>query len=155
MDNKIIITRTFEADIKLVWDAYTSDKHITQWWGPKGFHTVVKLNDFKPGGKWEYIMIDANGTEYPAVGVYKEIIEYQKISSTDDFGEELRQRTDIDFPEITLYTIEFEDLGAQTRITMTYDHPTAEDKEKHIKMGVMDGWNSSLDKLENYLTQLK
>jgi len=151
MENKIIIDRIFDAPVDLVWQAWTTAENIAQWWGPKGFNTTVKELDFKPGGKWEFVMIDANGNKYPAIGVFKEIVQYKKIASTDEFGDETNSFSNSDFPKVKLFTTLFEDLGDRTKLTLIYDHLSNEDKEKHIKMGVIGGWNTSLDKLEEFI----
>lgn len=151
MENKIIINRIFNAPVDLVWQAWTTAENIAQWWGPKGFTTKVKEHDFRIGGKWEYVMIDENGNEYPAIGVFKEIVFLKKIASSDEFGDFQKGSESFDFPKVKLFTTLFEDLGEQTKLTLIYDHPTAEEKEKHIKLGVVGGWNTSLDKLELYI----
>ncbi len=151
MENELIITRMFNAPIDMVWDAWTSTELISEWWGPKGYHTVVKENDFRPGGRWEFVMVDGQGNEYPAIGVYKEIVKHKKISSTDEFGEDFKAKTEIDLPKILLFTGLFEEVGDQTKITLIYEHATEADKLKHLNMGMEQGWNSSLDKLVEFL----
>ena len=34
--NTVTMKRTFNAPIKVVWEAWTQAAHIAQWWGPKG-----------------------------------------------------------------------------------------------------------------------
>ena len=65
IDGKIIITRMFNAPRKLVWETWIKPEHISKWWGPKGFYTKVLEMDFRPGGKWSYLMIGPDGNEYP------------------------------------------------------------------------------------------
>jgi len=153
MKNKLEITRVFNAPVAKFWDIWTKTENIVNWWGPVGFTTKVIQNDFKPGGKWKFIMIDAEGKEYPAVGIFQEIELYKKITSTDEFGEDFHETTDLDLPKILLFTALFEDHGDKTKLTLIYEHPTPEDLEKHITMGVDQGWNSSLDKLEKYIAK--
>lgn len=151
MENKIIIDRIFNAPVDLVWQAWTTAENIAKWWGPKGFDTTVKELDFRPGGKWEFVMIDADGNKYPAIGVFKEIVKHKKITSTDEFGDEPYVSSNPDFPKVKLFTTLFEELGDKTKLTLIYDHQSDEDREKHVKMGVVGGWNTSLDKLEHYV----
>lgn len=42
----------------------------------------------------------------------------------------------------------FEDLGDRTKLTLEILHSSADDRLKHEEMGVIAGWNSSLDCLE-------
>jgi uncharacterized protein YndB with AHSA1/START domain len=154
IDTEIIITREFAAPRRLVWDVWTEPKHIEKWFGPKGFTTRVENIDFKVGGRWEYVMVGPDGTEYPSVGVFREIVPIEKIVTTDEFGEgfeEIESVKNIDLPQGMIATALFDDLGGRTKLTIIVSHPTIEDRKKHEAMGVVDGWNSSLDKMEDYL----
>jgi uncharacterized protein YndB with AHSA1/START domain len=44
-------TRTFDAPIERVWQAWTDAKLVMQWWGPKGFTCPEAKMDFREGGK--------------------------------------------------------------------------------------------------------
>ena len=35
----LTIERTFNAPLKVVWEAWSQPEHIAQWWGPKGMET--------------------------------------------------------------------------------------------------------------------
>ncbi|MBP6335364.1 MAG: SRPBCC domain-containing protein [Bacteroidia bacterium] len=151
MKNELTITRIFDASVELVWKSWTEEELITHWWGPQGFITKVKEHDFRPGGRWEYVMIDEKGNEYPAVGFFKEIVKHKKITSSDDFGDDFKSQTKMDLPNILLFTALFEDIGDRTKLTLIYKHPTELDRIKHEKLGVITGWNSSLDKLQKFM----
>lgn len=156
-DTEIVITREFSAPRQLVWDVWTEPKHVEKWFGPKGFTTRVESVDFKVGGKWKYVMVGPDGTEYPSVGVFREIVPIEKIVSTDEFGEgfeEIESVKNIDLPQGMIATTLFDDLGERTKLTIIVSHPTVEDREKHEAMGVVDGWNTTLDKMEEYLVEV-
>lgn len=157
-DTDIVITREFAAPRQLVWDVFTQPKHIEKWFGPKGFDTRVDKLEFKVGGRAVYVMIGPDGVEYPSSGTYKEITPIEKIVTTDEFGEgfdEIEAMKEIDLPQGMITTYLFDDLGERTKLTLITSHPTIEDKKKHEAMGVVDGWNSSLDKAEEYLAELQ
>src|SRR6476660_3564583 len=100
---KITITREFDAPVQLVWEAWTLSENISKWWGPKGYTTVVKAHDFKPGGRWEYVMVDdKDGKEFPAVGLFKDIIPFQKITSTE-IADEAQMIHGISMPRVSLF----------------------------------------------------
>ncbi len=153
--HEIIITRTFKAPRKLVWEAWTESRHIEKWWGPKGFSTRVEQNELRVGGRSRYVMIGPDGTEYPSEGMIKELLPVEKIVSTDEFGEDFIAQSTTDLPQGMIVTILFEDAGAKTKLTLTIAHPDAETMRKHEEMGVVAGWNSSLDCLEDHLATLK
>ncbi|MBW4459268.1 MAG: SRPBCC domain-containing protein [Nodosilinea sp. WJT8-NPBG4] len=151
-DREIVITRLFDAPRDLVWQAWTDPAHIAQWWGPKGFTTRVDEMDLRPGGQSRYVMVGPDGTEYPVQGVFREVVPPERIVTTDEFGEGYEEITDIDLPQGMVMTILFEDLGNQTKLTLHILHPTAEERRKHEEMGVVAGWNSTLDCLTEHLT---
>jgi uncharacterized protein YndB with AHSA1/START domain len=153
-DRDIIITRQFDAPRDLLWKVWTEPAHVEKWWGPEGFSTKVNELDLKPGGRSSYVMIGPDGTEYPGNGVFKEIVEGQSFTTTDEFGEEFDSKG-ADLPQGMVLTVTFEDLGDRTGVTLHIAHPTPEDRKKHEEMGVIDGWNSSLDCLERYLADLQ
>lgn len=155
--NAIVIVREFDAPRDLVWQVWTEKEHIEKWFGPKGFDTRVDHLDFKVGGEMRLVMIDANGIEYPSKGIYLEIDAPQKVVSTDDFGEgidKIEAMKDVKLPSGMITTAEFEDLGNRCRLTLTIGHPTEEDRKRHEDMGVVGGWNSSFDKMDEYLAEI-
>ena len=155
-ETEIVINREFTAPRQLVWDVWTQPKHIEKWFGPKGFDTRVEKFDFKVGGRATYVMVGPDGKEYPGTGVYKEIVPIEKIVTTDEFGEGFEEsHPDMDLPQGMVTTALFDDLSDKTKLTLIISHPTVEDRKKHEAMGVVDGWNSTLDKLEEYAAQLQ
>lgn len=155
-DTDIVITREFAAPRQLVWDVWTTPEHIEKWFGPKGFSTRVDGLDFRVGGRSNYVMIGPDGTEYPSKGVFKEIVPIEKIVTTDEWGEGIEETLkDVDLPQGMILTALFDDLGERTKLTLITSHPNLEEKKKHEDMGVVAGWNSSFDKMDEYLTELQ
>ena len=72
-DREIIVTRVYDAPRELVFDAFTDPKHLSQWWGPRGFTTTTHSMDFRVGGEWRYTMHGPDGTDYKNLMVYHEI----------------------------------------------------------------------------------
>ena len=138
----ITITRTFDAPIKLVWEAWTKPEHIAEWWSPKGVKTKVIEHDFKVGGRWKYSMPMPNGKEFMAEGEYKEIIKLKKIVSLANFK-----------PMTEGVKIEslFQENGNKTDFTFNVVHPTEEYKIQQEKMGILNGWGSVFDRLDQLL----
>lgn len=153
-DREIVITRVFQAPRELLWTAWNDPAHIENWWGPRGFRTRVTEFDLRVGGRWRYVMVAPDGAEYPVTGVFREVIPYERIVTSDDFDEGFTNAQNLDLPQGIVLTILFEDLGPQSRLTLRIVHPTVEDRRKHEGMGVVGGWNSSFDCLEEHLATL-
>lgn len=154
-DRELVIVREFQAPRSLFWKAWTDPKHITQWFGPRGFTTRVDAYDFRVGGKWAYTMIGPDKAEYPCNGVFSEIVPIERIVTTDEFGEDmLKQHPDENFPRGMVVTCLFDDLGARTRLTVRIMHRSVQDRINHEKMGVVAGWGSTFDCLDDHLASL-
>jgi len=138
----LTIERTFNAPLKLVWEAWSQPEHIAQWWGPKGMETKVLEHNFKVGGHWKYVMQMPNGGEFITEGVYSKIVEFKTIVSSADFkpmteGVELH--------------VHFKESGAQTKFTFKVIHETEAYCKQQEQMGFYNGWGSTFDRLDDYV----
>jgi uncharacterized protein YndB with AHSA1/START domain len=57
----VLITREFDADLSLVWDAFTKPEILDQWMAPKPWASKTKFMDFKVGGRRFYAMVSPEG----------------------------------------------------------------------------------------------
>ena len=142
----LTIEKTFDAPLKLVWEAWTQPEHVAKWWGPKGMEVKVVAHDFKVGGQWKYVMMMPNGNEFISEGEYSEIIEFKKIVTSTNF-----------IPMTMGVTLEilFEEKGATTSFIFNCIHPTEEYCQQQEKMGFYNGWGSTFDRLEVFLNSKK
>ena len=141
----VTLKRTFNAPIKLVWEAWTKPEHIALWWGPKGMDTKVVEHDFRVGGKWKYTMKMPDGNDFISEGVYSEIVELEKIFSSANF----KPMTE----GVEIQAL-FEEFGDKTNFTFNVVHPTEEYCKQQEKMGIMNGWGSVFDRLETFVGTL-
>ena len=88
----LTIKKTFDAPVKLVWDAWTEADQIVQWWAPQGMKINVVEHNFKVGGKWKFSMPMPNGGDFISEGTYLEIVEHLKIVTSADFKTHDRKR---------------------------------------------------------------
>lgn len=142
----LTIRRTFNAPIRLVWEAWTQPDHIALWWGPKGMVVKVIEHDFRVGGKWKYTMDMPNGMEFISEGMYSVIVELEKIFSSANF----RPMTE----GVEIQAL-FEENGDKTNFTFHCIHPTEEYCRQQEKMGFYNGWGSVFEGLEKYVSSLR
>jgi uncharacterized protein YndB with AHSA1/START domain len=151
---EIIITRIFDAPRELVWRAWTEPERIMRWWGPKGYTAPACKLDFRIGGKYHFCMRSPEGKDYWSTGVYREIVEPERIVCTDSFADEHGNPVPAshygmagDWPSELLVTVTFEEHEGKTKMTLRHvGIPAGEMKEM---AGV--GWNESFDKLAETL----
>ncbi len=149
--HSITISRMFDAPLDVAWRAWTDAAHVARWWGPRGFSTRVEEHDFRTGGRWRYVMVGPDGREYPCQGLFREVTPAERFACTVEICESPGHRSLPDRPGGFVHTCRFETAGGKTRVTLTISHATAEDRRKHEDLGVVAGWNSSLDRLEELL----
>jgi len=143
-DRTLSLKRTFNAPIKLVWEAWTQPEHIAQWWA-KGMEVKVTEHDFRVGGQWRFVMEMPDGSEFISDGIYSVIVELEKIFSSAN----LKPMTE----GVEIQAL-FEENGDQTNFTFNVVHPTEEYCKQQEKMGFYNGWGSIFDVLETYVSSL-
>lgn len=62
-----------------VFAAFENQALLAQWYGPEGFTTTTQSFQFKPGGKWVFVMHGPQGADYPNEMIFQEITPPQKI----------------------------------------------------------------------------
>lgn len=141
----LTLKRTFDAPVKLVWEAWTQPEHLINWWAPKGMKSDIVEHDFRVGGKWKYVIPMPDGSEFISDGEYLEIVEFKKIITTANFkpmteGVELQ--------------VLFEENGDRTNFTFNVVHQTEEYCKQQEKMGFYNGWGTAFDRLEAFVSTL-
>lgn len=158
------LTRIFDAPRPLVYKCWMEPAYLARWWGPKTFVCPVCEVDARVGGKFRLVMRGADGTDYPMSGTFREIVPDEKIVKEDDTSEHSEAWHDMVDPDRKgqgkrkiemLTTVTFEDHGAGTRVTITTRFPSIALRDNFAKIGMKEGWSSSLDKLESLLDSVK
>jgi len=127
------ITRDFDAPPALVFKAWTSKEHVLRWWGPKGFTATSEKLDFREGGAYRHAIHGPDGKSYGMSGVYREIVEPEKIVFTFAWD---------DGPE-TLITVTIKPQGSGSKLTFRHE-PFADAATRDSHEG---GWGECLDRL--------
>ncbi|MDB5087046.1 MAG: hypothetical protein JWR09_1040 [Mucilaginibacter sp.] len=139
-NRELIISKTLNAPVELVWEAWTKPEHIANWWGPNGFTNTITKMDINPGGEWNLVMHSPDGIDYKNKSVFKEIVQYKKIVYQH-----------ISSPCFTA-TIEFEAEGEQTHLNWHMLFDTAEEFIRVVKTFKADeGLKQNIEKLNVYL----
>ena len=56
-----------------VFEAFARPETLARWWGPNGFTNVFEAFEFRPGGRWKYVMHGPEGTHHPNESVFREL----------------------------------------------------------------------------------
>lgn len=155
VEEGLVITRIFNAPVKLVWQAWTDPKHVMQWWGPKNFTAPVAKIDLKVGGKYLFCMRSGDGTDFWVTGNYREIVPYKKLVWTDCFSDKDGNMVSGEtygmkgLPLEMECTLTLEEIGGKTKMTLCHvGIPKGETTDM-----TNAGWNESFDKMATSLTK--
>ena len=145
-EREIVMTRTFDAPRKLVFDAWTNPKHLPRWLlGPDGWTMPICEIDLRKGGGWHYVWERADGTRMDMHGNYEEVTPPERIVSTESWG--------ADWPK-NLNTLVFEEKDGKTTVTNTILYASKEVRDAALKTGMKEGVSVSYDRLAKYLLSL-
>ena len=85
-DRTVTIARTFDAPARLLFEAYSTPKHLMKWFGPVGWPLTLCEVDFRVGGRFRFAMTGPDGVQNtPFGGEYLEIIPDRKIVFDNGF----------------------------------------------------------------------
>ncbi len=146
-DSEILITRIFDAPVALVWKAHTDAELIPKWWGPRMLTTVVEKLDLTVGGEWRFTQTDPDGNVYKFFGKFTSIIPNERLSYTFEYeGMPGKVLEDI---------IMFEEMGAQTKITILAVFANQEDRDGMINSGMEWGMREGFEQMDELLALLQ
>ena len=145
----VLIKREFDADLSLVWDAFTKAELIDQWIAPKPYTAKTKYQDFKVGGKRFYAMISPEGQERWAIQEYTSITPKTNFKMYNAFADENEN------PELpgSEWDHTFSEQNETTTVNITIYNESLERMEK-ILDGFTQGMKMSLSNLEILLATL-
>ena len=138
----LVITRDFDAPRSLVFKAWTQPEHMMRWWGPHGFTVESCEMYLRVGGAWNLSMRSPAGRVDRQRGVFREIVEPERLVFTYTFVDESGNRG-----HETIVTVSFADVGGKTRLTVHQAiFESDEVRNDHVR-----GWGEALDHLAEYV----
>jgi uncharacterized protein YndB with AHSA1/START domain len=145
-DRELVMTRVFDAPRTLVFDAHTKPDLVRQWLlGPPGWSMPVCEMDVRVGGKYRWVWRhDRDGTEMGMGGVYREIVQPERLVATERFDEAW-------YPGEGLNTLVLVEQGGRTTLTQTMRYESREARDAVLKSGMEQGVAASYDRLADLL----
>ena len=155
----LVLERTLDAPIDLVWKAYTDPEHLKQWFAPKPYQISECELDLRPGGIFRIRMTGPDGfdTGHGNPGCVLEVVEGKKLAWTSALGPGYRPAETGEgcesFPMTAIIT--FADAGnGKTAYKAVALHKDAKDRDAHEQMGFQDGWGTTAKQLEELAKSL-
>jgi uncharacterized protein YndB with AHSA1/START domain len=146
----VFINREFDADLSLVWDAFTKQEILDQWWAPKPFASKTKVMNFKVGGRRFYAMVSPEGQERWSIQKYTSISPKTNFKFLNAFADKDEN------PELpgSEWDLSFGEENGKAKVSVSIYNESLERMEKMIEMGFKEGFTVTLKSLEDLLATL-
>jgi uncharacterized protein YndB with AHSA1/START domain len=146
-ERELVVTRTFNAPARVVFEAWTKPELLRRWWAPKSFGVsfISCEADVREGGTYRFVF-GHPASEQPMAffGRYIEVTPHSRLVWTNDEGGENGAVT----------TVTFEDRGAKTLVVMRDLHPSKEALDSAIASGSTSGVGETFEQLDALLVIL-
>ena len=145
----VMITREFDAELSLVWDAFTKGELLDQWLAPRPWISKTKYMDFKVGGKRFYAMISPEEEERWAIQEYTSITPKTNFKMYNAFADATGN------PELpgSEWDHTFSEQGGTTKVSIVIYNESLERLERILE-GFTQGMKMAMSNLEELLATL-
>jgi uncharacterized protein YndB with AHSA1/START domain len=146
-DRVLVITRTFAAPRRVVFDAITKPEHVRRWYGCDAMTMTVCEIDLRPGGRWRYVLRMTDGSEHGFGGEYREVVPPERIVCTENYeplgpGHEM------------VATVTLEEHAGRTTLQNRLVYQSRADRDGHIGAGMEAGMRESHERLAALVASL-
>ncbi len=146
-ERELVVTRTFNAPARIVFDAWTQPELLKRWWAPKSFGLsfISCEADVRPGGTYRFVFGHAAAEQPMAFfGRYIEVTPHSRLVWTNDEGGEGG----------TVTTVTFEERGGETLVVMRDLYPSKDALDDAIASGSTSGAAETFAQLDELLVTL-
>ncbi len=146
----VTFSREFDAGLSLVWDAYTKQEILDQWWAPKPWTSKTKFMDFEVGGRRFYAMVSPEGQEHWSIQKYTSISPKTNFKLLNAFADKDEN------PELpgSEWDLNFSEQNGKTTVRISIYNESLVRLEKMLEMGFKEGTAMTLKNLEELLATL-
>lgn len=142
-DLELVVTRTFDAPVRLVFDAWTQPELFKLWWAPKslGAPMLSCEMDVRTGGGYRIAFGHDAASAMAFFGKYLEVTPPSRLVWTNDEGGG------------AVTTVTFEEAGGRTRLVLQERYPSKEALDESF-VGMEDAMPEQFEQLDELLAGL-
>ena len=146
----VTVNKEFNAELSLVWDAFTTKEMLDQWWAPKPWESRTKFMNFEVGGKRFYAMVGPEGQEHWSLQQYTSISPKTNFKMHNAFADANEN------PHLpgSNWDLSFSQENNTTKVCITIFNESLERMEEQLTMGFQGGFTMTLNYLETLLNTL-
>ena len=144
-DREVVVTRTFDAPARLVFEAWTKPELFKQWWVPRSMGMTLRSCelDVRPGGKYRLVFGDDPANAMAFFGKYLDVVPNQRIVWTNEESG----------ADGSVTTVTFEEKNGKTTLVMSELYPTKEALDA-AGTGAQEAMNETFGQLDELLASL-
>jgi uncharacterized protein YndB with AHSA1/START domain len=139
-DREVVISRTFDAPARLVFEAWTTPELMKRWWVPKslGMELLSCEQDVRVGGAYRFVFRHGASGTMAFHGKYLEVVPPSRLVWSNE-----------ESADGSVTTVTFEEKGDKTLLVMHERYPSKEAFEANA--GAEDGLSESFEQLDELL----
>ena len=144
-DREVVVTRTFDAPARLVFEAWTNPKLFKRWWVPRSMGMTLRSCelDVRTGGKYRLVFGDDPANPMAFFGKYLDVVPNQRIVWTNEESG----------ADGSVTTLTFEENNGKTTLVMSELYPTKEALDA-AGTGAQEAMNETFGQLDELLASL-
>ncbi|HEV7693808.1 MAG TPA: SRPBCC family protein [Hyphomonadaceae bacterium] len=143
-ERELVVTRIFDAPVRIVYEAWTTPDLFKRWWAPKssGMPLLSVEQDVRVGGGYRVVFSRGGSQTMAFFGKYIEVVPNARLVWTNDESD-----------EGAVTTVTFEDKGEKTLLVLRELYPTKETLDASY-VGMEDGMPEQFEQLDELLVTL-
>jgi uncharacterized protein YndB with AHSA1/START domain len=144
-EREVVVTRTFDAPARLVFEAWSKPELFKKWWVPRSMGMTLRSceMDVRTGGKYRLVFGDDPANPMAFFGKYLEVVPNQRIVWTNEESGEAGSVT----------TVTLEENDGKTLLVMSELYPTKEALDA-AGTGAQEATHETFGQLDELLAEL-
>jgi len=144
-EREVVVTRTFDAPARLVFEAWSKPELFKKWWVPRSMGMTLRSCelDVRTGGKYRLVFGDDPANPMAFFGKYLEVVPNKRIVWTNEESGDAGSVT----------TVTFEERDGKTLLVMSELYPTKEALDA-AGTGAQEAMNETFGQLDELLAEL-
>jgi uncharacterized protein YndB with AHSA1/START domain len=143
-EREFVVTRTFNAPARLVFEAWTKPELLKRWWAPKslGMSLLSCEADVRAGGTYRFVFGHGASETMAFFGRYLEVTPHSRLVWTNEEGD----------GGVAVTTVTFDEKDGKTMLVLREVHPSKEAVDEAIGFG--EGLRETFEQLDELLVSL-
>ena len=145
-EREIVVTRTFNATARIVFQAWTTPALFRRWWVPKSMPLplISYEADIRTGGSYRLVFRMDDTKTMAFFGKYIEVTPHSRIVWTNEESGE----------DGAITTVTLEEKGDKTLLTLHELYRSKEARDAALASGAYDGMGETFEQLDEVLVEL-